>query len=34
MDEDDGVELASSFSSRKNARNMFIPATIIDQSHL
>jgi len=28
MDEDDGVEPASSLSRRKNARNMFIPATI------
>jgi len=27
IDEEDGVELANSFSSRKNARNIFIPAS-------
>jgi len=27
IDDEEGVELASSLSSRKNARNIFIPTT-------
>ena len=31
--DDDGVELASNFSSRKNARNIFIPASTVVREH-